>query len=173
MIAIRRAQPADDAILGQLDAATWTDDVSPAPAPPLGTPFFNDRTQPEDVLVAEVDRGIVGYARLSQPLALPSHQHVLALNGLAVDPSWRRQGIGRRLVEATVQEACNRGARKLSLRVLGTNASARKLYEACGFVVEGILRAEFLLEGRYVDDVFMAREPASRSSCWVQQTKPL
>ena len=30
------------------------------------------------------------------------------------------------------------------------------LYEVCGFVVEGILRAEFFLD-RYVDDVLMAR----------------
>ncbi|MEP7035051.1 MAG: GNAT family N-acetyltransferase [Dermatophilaceae bacterium] len=160
---IRRAQPADDTILGQLDAATWTDDVSPAPAPPPGTPFFSDRTQPQDVIVADVDRIVVGYARISQPIALPSHQHVLALNGLAVDPRWQGQGVGRRLVEATVQEARERGARKLSLRVLGTNASARRLYEACGFMVEGTLRAEFLLEGRYIDDVFMALELISGS----------
>ena len=28
--------------------------------------------------------------------------------------------------------------------------------EACGFVVEGVLRGEFLLQGQSVDDVFMA-----------------
>ena len=53
--------------------------------------------------------------------------------------------------------AAQLGARKLSLRVLGGNSRARRLYEACGFVVEGILRSEFLLGGRYVDDIFMAR----------------
>jgi RimJ/RimL family protein N-acetyltransferase len=34
------------------------------------------------------------------------------------------------------------------------------LYEVCGFVDEGILQAEFLLNGRYVDDVLMARQLA-------------
>jgi hypothetical protein len=45
---------------------------------------------------------------------------------------------------------------KVTLRVLGHNVGARRLYERCGFVPEGVLRGEFLLEGRYVDDVLMA-----------------
>ena len=36
------------------------------------------------------------------------------------------------------------------------NERARRLYESAGFVVEGVLREEFFLEGRYVDDVLMA-----------------
>jgi ribosomal protein S18 acetylase RimI-like enzyme len=148
----------DDTTLGRLDAVTWTDDVSPAPAPPAGTPFFNERTRPDDVLVAEVDGVVAGYAKLGRSITLPSHQHVLELNGLSVDPNRRRLGVGRQLIEAAVEEARNRGARKLSLRVLGGNTGARRLYEACGFVVEGILRDEFLLQGRYVDDVLMARQ---------------
>jgi ribosomal protein S18 acetylase RimI-like enzyme len=157
VFAIRKARPEDDTILGQVDAATWTADVSPSPAPPVGTAFFSERTRPGDVLVAEVDGVVVGYAKLSQSIAFPQHDHVLTLNGLAVDPQRQRIGAGRRLVEAAIEEARGRGARKLSLRVLGSNTSARLLYEACGFVVEGILRAEFLLNGRYVDDVLMAR----------------
>ena len=45
----------------------------------------------------------------------------------------------------------------MSLRVLGSNAVARRLYARCGFVEEGVLRDEFVLDGRFVDDVFMAR----------------
>jgi ribosomal protein S18 acetylase RimI-like enzyme len=156
VISIRRAQLGDEEILAQLDAATWTDDVSPAPAPPVGTGFFNERTRPDDVLVAVIDALVVGYAKLGRS-ALPSRQHVLELNGLAVDPGRRRLGAGRQLVEAAIGEARERSARKLSLRVLGGNTGARQLYEACGFVVEGLLRDEFRLGGRYVDDVFMAR----------------
>jgi ribosomal protein S18 acetylase RimI-like enzyme len=139
-----------------LDAATWSDDVSPVPAPPAGTAFFNERTRPDDVLVAEVDGVVVGYAKLGQSIKFPSHAHVMELNGLSVDPNRRRNGVGRRLVEASLEEARHRGARKLSLHVLGGNTSARHLYEACGFVVEGVLRGEFFLAGGYVDDVLMA-----------------
>jgi ribosomal protein S18 acetylase RimI-like enzyme len=160
VFAIRKARPQDDTILGQVDAATWTADVSPAPAPPVGTAFFSERTRPNDVLVADVDGVVVGFAKLSQSIALPSHDHVLTLDGLAVDPQRQRHGAGRRLVEAAMEEAHSRGAQKLSLRVLGSNTSARLLYEACGFVVEDILRAELLLNSRYVHDVLMARQLA-------------
>jgi RimJ/RimL family protein N-acetyltransferase len=57
---------------------------------------------------------------------------------------------------ASVERARGRGARKLALRVLGTNVRARQLYQSCGFLVEGVLRAEFFLAGHYVDDVLMA-----------------
>lgn len=36
-----------------------------------------------------------------------------------------------------------------------------RLYERCGFRVEGSLSEEFLLDGRYVDDIWMA-QPARR-----------
>jgi RimJ/RimL family protein N-acetyltransferase len=60
-------------------------------------------------------------------------------------------------MEAAVERARVLGARKVSLRVLAHNETARRLYERCGFVVEGVLKEEFHLDGRYVDDVFMAR----------------
>ena len=44
-----------------------------------------------------------------------------------------------------------------SLRVLGENDAARRLYERAGYEVEGVLRGEFHLDGRDVDDVLMAR----------------
>ncbi len=91
-LAIRKARPQDDTILRRVDAAPWTADVSPGPAPPVGTAFFSERTRPEDVLVAEVEGVVVGYTKLSQSIALPSHDHVLTLNGLAVDPQRHRRG---------------------------------------------------------------------------------
>jgi ribosomal protein S18 acetylase RimI-like enzyme len=96
-------------------------------------------------------------AKLGQSVQLASHEHVLDLTGLAVAPAHHRRGVGRLLAEATVTEARRRGARKLALRVLAPNLAARRLYRVCGFNVEGVLRAEFLLDGQYVDDVLMAR----------------
>lgn len=160
MITVRDARLEDESDLALLDAATWAADVSPAPPPPVGSAFFDERTEPCDVLVAELDGEVVGDVRVGQPIRLASHAHVLELQGLAVDPVVEGRGIGRRLLDASVDQARERGARKLSLRVLAPNSNARRLYESAGFVVEGVLRAEFHLDGHYVDDVLMARHLA-------------
>ncbi|MEU7144946.1 GNAT family protein [Nocardia sp. NPDC046473] len=65
------------------------------------------------------------------------------------------------LLDAARQLAIERRARRITLRVLGTNTAAQALYLASGYHVEGRLVGQFLLEGRYVDDVFMAMEIAA------------
>jgi ribosomal protein S18 acetylase RimI-like enzyme len=156
MISIRPGRPQDEAALRDIDIATWAADVSPAPPPGADRTFFSERKPPDDVLVAETGGAVIGFAFVHQPMAVPSHAHVLEIGGLAVSPAHQRSGAGRRLVEASIERARGQGARKLTLRVLGPNARARALYESCGFVIEGIQVAEFLLDGRYVDDVLMA-----------------
>lgn len=156
MIRIRTSDMQDEPALLALDTSTWSTDVTPAPVREPGSTFFNDRTRPEDVLVADADGRVVGYVILHQSIPLASHSHVLEIHGLAVDPSHQGHGVGHQLLEQAKQEAQHRGARKLSLRVLSPNTSARRLYESCGFAVEGVLKAEFVLQGQLVDDVLMA-----------------
>jgi ribosomal protein S18 acetylase RimI-like enzyme len=155
---IRQARVEDGAALKQIDVGTWTPESSPAPPPPPDRVFFNERTRLTDVLVAEIDGLVAGYATLRQAIAIPSHRHVLDVGGLAVDPARQGLGAGRRLLETCVEQARQQGARKLTLRVLGTNERARRLYESCGFHIEGVLRDEFFLDGHYVDDVLMAQD---------------
>jgi ribosomal protein S18 acetylase RimI-like enzyme len=107
-------------------------------------------------LVADVDGEVAGYVKLGPALPLESNRHVLEVKGLVVDPDHHRRGIGRLLMHAAVRAASARGARRLTLRVLAPNKAATALYESCGFTVEGVLREEFRLGGRYVDDVLMA-----------------
>ena len=156
MLTIRPARLDDEAALLPIHLATWTADVSPGTTPDPSEPVLDAETL-ADVLVAEEGGAVSGYVRLSQPGPLPSHAHVLVINGLAVDPARQGCGIGRRLVTAALDEALRRGARKVSLRVLAPNSRARRLYESCGFTQEGVLRGEFLLNDEYVDDLFMAR----------------
>lgn len=155
MIDIRPARAEDEQALAKIDMQTWSSLASPAPEPDPGRTFFNDRTAPEQVLVAESDGAVAGYIRLHQTIRLPSHAHVLEI-GIAVGPGHQGHGIGRRLLEEAKLAGARRGARKLTLRVLAPNAGARRLYERCGFTVEGVLEAEFLLDGQLVDDVLMA-----------------
>ncbi|BCM66407.1 MULTISPECIES: GNAT family N-acetyltransferase [Streptomyces] len=155
---IRIAQAADERELAVLDRATWSTlhAVTPRPEPPY-QPFFDERHPPREFLVAEADGRILGYIRLTRPTPLASNAHVLAVQGFAVADEARGRGIGRALVRAAVAEARRRGARRLTLRVLAHNTPARSLYEAEGFAVEGVLPGEFLIDGRYVDDVCMGR----------------
>ncbi|MGW1910987.1 N-acetyltransferase family protein [Streptomyces sp. NPDC002076] len=152
---IRIAVPADDEELVLLDRSTWS--TLHAVSPPPQGPFFDEHHLPEDYLVAETDGRIVGYVRIGRPTPLASNAHVLQIQGLAVAEAARGRGLGRMLLRAAVEEARERGARRLTLRVLGHNAPARALYESEGFVVEGVQPEEFLLDGAYVDDVFMGR----------------
>ena len=108
------------------------------------------------MLVAVVDGEVAGYVKLGRATPLAASDHVVTVTGLAVSPVFQRRGVGRALIDAAAAEARARGARRLTLRVLGPNAPARRLYESAGFVVEGVQRGEFLLEGEYVDDVLMA-----------------
>ncbi|UAL30770.1 GNAT family N-acetyltransferase [Nocardioides rotundus] len=156
---LRPATQADDADLVALDRTTWSPQTTPTPAPPEGGTFFSDRRSADEVIVAEQDGRVVGYAIVQRTSLMPSHGHVLMVNGVAVDPALQGRGLGRRLVRAAQDEAVRRGARKLSLRVLSTNPSAVHLYESCGFVTEGVLREEFELDDGFADDVLMAWFP--------------
>ncbi|ROQ91023.1 ribosomal protein S18-alanine N-acetyltransferase [Desulfosoma caldarium] len=52
---------------------------------------------------------------------------------LAVDPALRRRGIGRRLLLAALQHACQRNARVALLEVRRSNYAAQQLYLSLGF----------------------------------------
>jgi ribosomal protein S18 acetylase RimI-like enzyme len=142
----------------EVDRATWSHTTSPAPGPPDGA-FFNERTQPENVLVAEADGEVVGYGKIEHPTELPASAHVWHVTGLAVDPSFEGHGAGRALMEALIELARERGGRRMTLRVFAPNERARRLYERLGFEVEGVLSKEFMVaDEEYVDDVLMARD---------------
>ncbi|MEU4875786.1 GNAT family N-acetyltransferase [Streptomyces sp. NPDC021608] len=155
---IRAALLADDDVLSAVDRATWSTlhAVMPRPEPPYG-PFFDERHAPEDHLVAELDGRVVGYLRLVRSTPLACNAHVRQIQGLAVLDEARGRGVARALLRAAAEETRRQGARRLTLRVLGHNAPARGLYASEGFAVEGVLPGEFLLDGKYVDDVFMGR----------------
>jgi ribosomal protein S18 acetylase RimI-like enzyme len=157
VIETRTATSADERTLADLDRATWSTLTSPSPKPDAPDwRFFNEKVDIRDVVVAVVDGDVAGYVRLGRATPLAASDHVLMINGIAVDPAHQRLGVGRALIDAAVAEARARGARRLTLRVLAHNEAARRLYDSAGFAVEGTLRGEFFLDGDYVDDLFMA-----------------
>ncbi|MEU8925151.1 GNAT family N-acetyltransferase [Kitasatospora sp. NPDC048545] len=154
---IRPAQPEDERELAVLNRAAWSALSDVSPEPPADDAVFDERHTPEQYLLAVLGGRIVGYVRRIPPTRLAANGHVRQIQGLAVDGTVRGRGVGRLLVEAVCDAARAEGARKMTLRVLGWNTPARRLYESCGFTVEGSLAEEFLIDGSYVDDVLMAR----------------
>jgi ribosomal protein S18 acetylase RimI-like enzyme len=86
----------------------------------------------------------------------PKRCHKGGLWGLYVRPQARRLGIARKLMEAAIAHA---GARVelLQLTVVSTNESARRLYESLGFIEYGVEKNALKIDGRYHDDVLMAK----------------
>jgi ribosomal-protein-alanine N-acetyltransferase len=74
---------------------------------------------------------VVGY------LCLWEIGHEIHITNLAVHPSFRRQGIGRRLLAPVLEDGRRRGIALVLLEVRPTNAEALALYESLGFRVIG------------------------------------
>jgi ribosomal protein S18 acetylase RimI-like enzyme len=86
----------------------------------------------------------------------PKRVHKGALWGLYVRPQGRRMGIGRQLMEAAVAHACQH-VELLMLTVTSSNDIARGLYRSLGFIEYGIEKNALKVDGRYYDDVLMAK----------------
>jgi ribosomal protein S18 acetylase RimI-like enzyme len=156
-VEFRPADEEDERALAQLDRVTWSVSNSPVPLWGEDTDFFTSDL-PSDVIVAALDDSIVGYVKVRRNNQLASNAHVLMIGGLAVDPNAQRRGLGASLVQRAINEARTRGAKLLKLHVLETNVVAKRLYQRCGFTVEGVLRNEFLLGDLFVDDVIMTMD---------------
>ncbi|QAA30940.1 GNAT family N-acetyltransferase [Clostridium manihotivorum] len=50
----------------------------------------------------------------------------------------------------------NMNINKVKLSVFSFNTRAKKSYEKCGFVVEGVLKKELFKDGKYYDEIVMA-----------------
>ena len=88
------------------------------------------------ILVAEEADRILGFmcvlGRVPEAQAGRARSHAM-VGELYLDPVWRGQGIGTRLLTAAEAHARACGATRLRVQVLAGNAVARSLYLAAGF----------------------------------------
>ena len=104
--------------------------------------------------VALEGKRAVGWSDVA-PVPRPAFAHCGTL-GIGIHADYRGRGIGRRLIEATIASAWRYGLERIELTVFKSNARARRLYEAVGFQLEGVLRRHRKVNGQYEDSVFMA-----------------
>lgn len=146
MITIRRATPADLPTLGRLGALLIRThhDFDPKRFIPT-TPETESRyawylgtqldTPTVAVLVAEEDGEIVGYtyAGVEGPDYMALRGPAGALYDVVVDPSRRRRGVGRMLLQAALGFLKDHGAPRVVLSTATHNDEAQRLFESVGF----------------------------------------
>ena len=86
--------------------------------------------QRELFLVAVDDGRLVGTARAGDD------GHRGWVYYVAVDPAWRRRGVGAALMKRVEEDLVRRGCPKLNLQVRAGNRSAVAFYESLGYAVE-------------------------------------
>ena len=92
----------------------------------------------QSLFVAEVDASLVGMAGAYTPDDEPNARHLV---GMWVAPEARSGGLGAELVAAVVAWSVEAGATEMSLWVVDTNETARRLYERTGFRMTGRVQA--------------------------------
>jgi ribosomal-protein-alanine N-acetyltransferase len=112
--------------------------------------------------------------RLARYLVVRAGEALVAFGGIwlmideahittfAVDPRWRRRGIGERLLVALLDEAIERGGREATLEVRLSNVAARRLYEKYCFRPVGLRPRYYSDNGE--DALIMTTEPLRGSA---------
>jgi ribosomal protein S18 acetylase RimI-like enzyme len=87
------------------------------------------------ILVAERDGKVIGYSYSgvegTDYMALRGPAG--AMYDIVVDPDYRQQGIGRMLVDATLEALKSQGVPRVVLSTAEKNAAAQRLFERTGF----------------------------------------
>ena len=82
--------------------------------------------------VLEVGGKVAGYMGYWEA---PEEAHII---NLAIGPSFRKQGLGREMMNHCMDYARKRGAKLATLEVRQSNEAAQRLYEKCDFRVVAI-----------------------------------
>jgi len=85
------------------------------------------------VFLAEDGSGAVGFTQLYPSFSSLGARRNFILNDLFVEPSARRQGVARRLIEAAAAFGRSAGAVRLTLSTAVDNITAQSVYHAAGW----------------------------------------
>ena len=90
-------------------------------------------------LLAEIDRKVAGYTLYFEGYDTVRAARGVYLSDLYVDKAWRRQGVGRALMQATAKACKDIGGEWMFWSVLKVNKSARKFYRTMGIELSDVI----------------------------------
>lgn len=76
---------------------------------------------------------------------------------IGVQADARRKGIATKLLQKGEEWAASKGISRLELTVVENDKPARKLFEKAGYVSEGIRQDSMVINGKYYDEIYMAK----------------
>jgi len=105
--------------------------------------------------VLEDNKKLVGYV-FGNIFTANRKKHCMNL-AIAILQEYTGKGYGRKLMKTLEKQAINNGITRLELEVAKKNKFAISLYEKLGFEAEGVKRRAFLVNGKYEDELLMAK----------------
>lgn len=132
--------------------------------------WFFDRLNTSQVFGAFRDADLLGIAGFAVRHG-EKEAHKGLLWGMYVRPEARGAGVARRLVEAVLDFARGR-VELIQLSVVMGNEQARRLYARFGFVEYGIEKNSLKHNGRYYDEILMAKDLTSAADHRAIRTSP-
>ena len=133
-----------------------------------GATFETTLRQPADIvarlddparfpmLVADDEGVVLGWASLSTYRPRACYAGIAEFS-IYLDRAARGRGLGRRLLEALIDAARDRGYTKLVSRIFPFNTASRALCRACGFREVGVYEKHGQLDGQWLDVVIVER----------------
>ncbi|MGN7476342.1 GNAT family N-acetyltransferase [Solibacillus silvestris] len=105
--------------------------------------------------VAQQNDEILAYLIVkAENLSRTSHRAVIVVG---VHSNSRGKGVGTQLFEYIIKWAKQAEIHRLELTVIESNEQAVKLYKKMGFEIEGIKKDSLLIDGQYVNELYMSK----------------
>jgi L-amino acid N-acyltransferase YncA len=109
------------------------------------------------VAVCQDEQKIMGFQNVEPFATYTSAFDHVGLIGTYVDLSYRGQGIGKCLFQATFEAAYAKGYEKLFAYVRADNTAALAAYLSQGFQEIGNSQKQARINGKYIDEIFIER----------------
>ena len=143
---VRSAESSDIEALGKVDALAY------------GRP---GREAQLERFCREDDRQLLVILASQRPCGYLAYSQVLdeaSIQDVAIDPQCQGAGLGKRLLQASLEDMRSHGAAICLLEVRASNTAAIALYRSCGFQLDGERRNYYPAEQGRENALLMSRQ---------------